>query len=200
MRETPAAFASRTGAVYRPAPDLVAGARALAPDEPCPTLFRYPGPVALHAALVRTLDSLAPPGADVLWLAAHPLEVAPRAAAAFGALVILEPLRLSPCPAGEHYAARPALPDFVWVPPSRVAAGGAPWDGVATLAEARAVLGPGWEAERDRVSDELAAYLEEMAELRLRGAPPPPGAWCDVPAAERARLLAERGVAGRWTR
>ena len=98
-------------------------------------------------------------------------------------------------------AAQPVDEEIVvWVPPALLAAGGAPWDGVATRAEARAVLGPGWDAERARVLDELSAYLEEMSELARAGAPPPGRPWCEVPPAERSRILHEHGLSPRFDR
>jgi hypothetical protein len=199
VKETPAAFRARAGLPYLP---RVAGARPLADDEPCPTLFRYPGPAALLEALARALPPLAAPGSEVLWLAVDPLAAAP--AARFGSLALLEPLRLSPAVVEQAFAAA-ARADVdeervVWIPPSRIAAGGEPWDAVATRADARALLGPGWEDERARLVDELAGYLEEMAELARAGAPAPGVPWCEIPATERARLLAEHGLRGRWTR
>ncbi len=197
MRETPAEHAARTGAAY--APPAVAGARPLGEDEPCPTLFRYPGAGALHETLARGLPSLAPPGAPVIWLAEDPRVRA--AAARFGTLAVLEPLALSPARVGDVYvaAAQPVHEDgVIWVPPSAVAAGGAAWDAIATPAAARAWLGRAWDEERARVLDELGVYLEETVALARVGIAPPPEGWSQVPPGERARILAEHGLTPRW--
>jgi hypothetical protein len=129
-----------------------------------PPLFRYPGAEALLEALARRLPSLAPPGAEVLWLAEDPLGPAGRAPARFGSLAILDASALAPTPVGDGvWVARPAPVDdevVIWIPPSRIAEGGAPWAGVSTATRARALLGPGYDDEKVDVLLALCAYLE----------------------------------------
>jgi hypothetical protein len=198
MRESPAAFLARAGRGYRPA---AAPGRPLADDEPCPTLHRWPGAAALHEALARGLDRLGPPGSPTLWLSGDARAVAPGGAGRFGALVVIEPLRLGPrwTAPGVYAAANGAVDTdlVVWCPATRLDAG---WDAVATPAEARALLGPGHDDERRAAADDLAAYLEELGELRRAGAPPPTVPWCETDADTRARTLAAAGVRPRWSR
>jgi len=203
MRETVADYLARTGRSYRPA----AAGRALSGDEPCPTLFRWPGAGALLEALTTRLARLGPASAETLWLCDDATAPAPGGAGRFGALAILEPLALGAAPAGTLGAARvhaaenaEVAPDtVVWIPPRLVAAGSAPWDAVATAAQARQALGHQWEDERALAVAALSAYLEELADLERAGAPVPRRPWCELDAAERARVLAEHGVPGRFT-
>jgi hypothetical protein len=129
-----------------------------------PTLFRYPGAEALVWALARKLPSLAPPGATVLWLAEDPLGPAGKAPARFGSIAVLDAAPLAPTPRGDGiWVARPrplAEEATIWIPPSRIAEGGAPWAGVRTASLARALLGPGYDDERAEILDALCAYLE----------------------------------------
>jgi hypothetical protein len=199
VKECPAEFRARTGRGYAPAADLPG--RALADDEPCPTLHRWPGAGALHDALARTLDRLGPPGSGELWLSEDARAIAPGGAGRFGALIVLEPLRLGVRRVGGGVWVapnRPIEPDLVvWCPAATLDAG---WDAVATPEQARALLGPGHDDARAAAVDGLAAYLEELAELRRAGAPAPATPWCELDAATRARRLAEHGVAPRWSR
>jgi hypothetical protein len=198
MRETVAGLRARTGIGYAPAPGLPG--RPLGDDEPCPTLQRWPGAGALLEALTRTLDRLGPPESDTLWLCADARGPAPGGAAHFGALVVLEPLRLGPVVAGAGiFVAGNARVDpeaVVWTPAAGLAAD---WDAVGTIAAARALLGPAYDDERSRAVDALAAYLEELDLLARAGAPTPGRPWCELDDATRARVLAEHGVTGRWT-
>ena len=205
MRETIARYRARSGRAYRAHP---AGS-PLAPDEPCPTLFRWPGAGALHQALTTILPRLGPPESETLWLCENATAPAPGGAGQFGALAVLEPLALGAARhgtlgAGAHvYTAENADVDperVVWIPPRLVAAGADPWDEIATAAEAQQALGPGWLDERAAVVDTLSSYLEELAELAASGAAPLARPWCETDAAERARILAEHGVRGRFTR
>jgi hypothetical protein len=198
MRETLAQYRARTGRPYRPA----AGGPALDDDAACPTLFRWPGAAALHEALTRGLARLGPPDAGTLWLCEAALAVAPGGAARFGALAVLEPLALGAAPArpGVWAADNTAVDAVVWIPPRLVAAGAAPWDAVATADAAAAVLGPGWDDERAAAVADLSDYLEELAELRAAGAPPPARPWCETGATERAQVLAVHGVRARFGR
>src|SRR5262250_2955704 len=174
MRDTIARFRARTGRPYR----AHSAGSPLAPDEPCPTLFRFPGAGPLHRALTTTLARLGPPESETLWLCENATAPAPGGAGLFGALAVLEPLALGAARhgtlGGAHVYAADNVdvdPDgVVWIPPRLVAVGEA-----------------------------LSTYLEELAELAASGAAPPARPWCEVDAAERARILAERGVTGRFT-
>jgi len=204
MRDTIARFRARTGRPYR----AHSAGSPLAPDEPCPTLFRFPGAGPLHRALTTTLARLGPPESETLWLCENATAPAPGGAGLFGALAVLEPLALGAARhgtlGGAHVYAADNVdvdPDgVVWIPPRLVAAGAAPWDEIATAAQAQQALGPGWLDERAAVVEALSTYLEELAELAASGAAPPARPWCEMDAAERARILAERGVTGRFTR
>ncbi|GMV40335.1 MAG: hypothetical protein AMXMBFR64_20510 [Myxococcales bacterium] len=211
MRETVAQFESRSGQRYRPPAWLRAVARPFAPDDACPTLFRYPGPCGLRELWGMGLPQLGPATVQGLWVAEAPLHEGVLGAAHFGTLALLEPLRLHPCRATEdtpvHTTATLLLAlnrptercgSTVWVPPSRLHAP-LPWDSLQDPREARALMEPGWEEERREVHASLGAYLEEMGELQLRGAPGPHKAWCEVPREERRELLSRFGAKGRWT-
>lgn len=212
MRETPAAFARRTGTRYAPPPTLLSalppGGRPLRPREACPTLFRYPGPRGLAGLLDGRRGRLAPPEAPGTWLSVRP-GAAGRGPELFGAVALLEPLRLHPCLAPDaaggpdaYLGLNAALGEgegAVWVPPSafgrRVA-----WDRLLTADEVRRRLGRDLAKERGAVRDALGAYLEEMDQLSRAGLPPLPKAWHDVGRARRRSLLASCGAVGRWTR
>jgi hypothetical protein len=133
-----------------------------------PTLFRYPGAEALMEALARRLPSLSPPGSDVIWLAEDPLGPAGPAPRRFGSLAVLDPARLSPIPQGGGVWVAKAQPVddevVIWIPPSRIAEGGRPWQGVTTATQARALLGPGYDDERAEVLHAICAYLEGLDE------------------------------------
>src|SRR5262249_42063346 len=109
----------------------------------------------------------------------------------------LEPLALGVTVAGAVYAGANRATEAIWCPAARLDAG---WDEVATLADARALLGPDADAERHAAADALAAYLEELGELRRAGAPPPLRPWCELDEVTRRGVLAEHGITGRWTR
>src|SRR5262249_25792239 len=113
-------------------------------------------------------------------------------------LVVLEPVALGARAVGGGIwvAANEPVEGAVWCPPSRL---DADWDAVATIDAARALLGPGYDDERAAAVDALGAYLEELAELRRAGAPPPSTPWCELDAETRARLLAAHGVAAPWS-
>jgi hypothetical protein len=196
MKETPGAFTRRTSIAYAPAPRALG--RALAAGEPCPTLFRYPGPCGLADWFAGAL--VLPGPRELVWMSARPVVADSAGARLFGTLAILQPLRLQPLRvepgiyAGEN---RPlaAGDELVWVPPSRLHAR-VPWDELATAAAARALLGDGGRA---RVVDELCAYLEELDALRRSGLPGPGVPWHTVSDAQRRRVLAAAGVSGAWT-
>jgi hypothetical protein len=203
-----AAFERRTGLRYAPPAWLLTLGDALTPSESCPTLFRFPGPEGLQAYFQDRLRLLSPPGRRHLWLTSRPTGAYPRPVDLFGTLAVLQPLRLSPCRSHcfthtrDNWVAldRAVDPDQVaWIPPSRARAPLA-LDRVRTRAEAVRRLGAGYRDERSRVDDRLAAYLEELQELRRAGAPGPKRHWCAVPAADRRALLARYGVKSRWTR
>lgn len=205
MRETVAAFQIRTGLRYAPPAWLRASARPLAPDEACPTLFRYPGPCGLRELWGMGMPRLGPPSVRGLWVADAPLHGDVIGALHFGTLAMLEPLRAHPCRADTRPGLLlalnrplPACGPLVWVPPSRLLLP-LPWDALADPREARALMGPGWDEERREAHAALGAYLEEMGELERRGAPGPRTPWCEVPEHERRSMLERWGVRGRWT-
>lgn len=208
MKETPSAYARRTRRTYRPPAALRAAGRPLGPDEPCPTLFRYPGPFGLARLLGGTTERLAPDDASFVWLAEDSASLRPGGTRLFGSIAVVEPLSLSPCRAvdpdgndawlGRDRAVREGE-QVVWVPPLLV---GRPfdWDHLARAEQVRDHVGAAYDAARERVVDSLAAYLEELAELAKAGAPDPGRPWHDLTPDERRRVLAGCGVAPRWTR
>ncbi len=203
MKESLAHFQKRTGQLYAPPAALAGVARPLGPREVCPTLFRYPGPEGLATLLQGQTGRLAPPGRWT-WLASRADATRPAATRQFGSLAVLEPLRLQPCEVpgrpGEYWATNPDLREgeaVVWVPPSRVAAP-IGWDRVGSAELAVRRLGAAYLDERPGVVDALGAYLEELSCVDAAGLRPA-GAWHDVPAADRLRLLAECGATSRWT-
>ena len=208
MKERVLAFERRTGERYAPPAWLLTLGEALTPRESCPTLFRFPGPEGLQAYFQGRLRLLSPPGRRHLWLTSRPTGAYPRPVDLFGTLAVLQPLRLSPCRTHcfthtrDNWVAldRALDPDEVaWIPPSHVRAPLA-LDRVRTAPEALRRFGAGYADERSRAQDRLAAYLEELSELRLKDAPGPKGHWCSVPAAQRRALLTRFGVRSRWTR
>lgn len=147
--------------------------RPLAPGEPCPTLYRYPGPCGLALWFAGRLERLAP--GDVLWMSALPIVEDSYGARHFGTLALRRPLDFAPAVAGPGiYVAenRPLRPDddIVWIG-----------------------------ADRARAIDGLCRYLEELDAMRLRGAPGPGIPWCRVPLRDRLRLLAAFGVTPVWS-
>lgn len=204
MKETIAAFTKRTGEDYDPPSALRALARPLGPREACPTLFRYPGPHRLADLMRGGAEPLGPPGALWVWLAGAASGTSPRAARLFGAVAVLEPLRLTPCHrrSGQYLGVNRALEDpeaLVWVPPAIVKAPIA-WDRVRSAAQARGRIGPGYSDALARVAERLSAYLEELSALARSSAPGPPVPWCELPALERRRRLADLDVVPRWTK
>lgn len=203
MRETVAGFEARTGRSYQPPGWLHPRARPLRSDEACPTLFRYPGPCGLIDHLRGLLRHLGPvPGGD-LWASEQPLHADVAGAALFGTLAVLQPLRHAPGlteRAGIYVGVNAPLheDEVAWLPPSKLQAL-LPWDTLATAEQVAAQLGDVAD-ERARVAEQLAAYVEEMDALAAAGVPPVGRPWCEVPAGERRRLLADHGLSGRWTR
>lgn len=177
-------------------------ARPLAPDEPCPTLFRYPGPCGLIDALNGLLGRLGRTPGGELWMAEQSFHEDVAGAALFGTLAVLQPLRHAPCE-----TERPGIyigvngrcdgATFVWLPPSELHAP-LEWDALSTAEQAEEALGP-HDDEREHVRDRLAAYLEELDALAATGAPRPERPWCELPLGERQRRLEERGVTGRFS-
>jgi hypothetical protein len=214
MRETVASWSARSGARYAPPEALLAHGRPLREDEPCPTLFRYPGACGLQGLLQdRPGEVLGPSWSGVLWLGDAPGHTDAKGAAHFGAVVFPEALRLQPVVstgpwapttadgrAVAVYVAANAAVDpasYVWIPPSsfdRV-----DWDAVRTPSDVRDAI-PDWEASRFQIARELSEYLEELDMMRRSGAPGPSGPWCDLPAEERRALMEQHGVRGIWTR
>ena len=203
MKETALRYAARTGGAYAPPAALLELARPLRPREACPTLFRYPGPLGLREALLGARFRPAPPSARWVWLASSP-GLTGSAARRFGLVAFLEPLRLDPCATPEkglYRGVNRAVPpeSVVWAPPS-VLRLHLPWDRIRTADDARGRIGPAYDAERRRVAEALAAYVEELSALERAGVPAPRAPWHDVDAAERRRLLARCGIAPLWTR
>ena len=205
VRESPTAFLKRTGIAYAPPPALTALGRPLPAGEACPTLFRQPGPEGVRDLFSGLLRRLAPAESRWVWLASDPVRTQRRLATAFGAVAVLEPLRLFPCRTkqdGVYQGVNRRIEDqemIVWIPPSALR-NRAGWDRVKSRRQALSILGPGYAEEQARVSDRLNAYLEELSEMGKAGAPGSPVPWCAIPARERGRLLAEHGVRARWTR
>jgi hypothetical protein len=204
MRETIQAYQRRTGRAYAPVAGLPENARALAADEDCPTLFRYPGPCGLGDHAQGRLRLLGHPGGDVLYMTAVPIFEDTLSAAHFGLLAILQPLRFSPCPterAGVYVAAnRPVEDDdpVVWVPPSALEVE-LPWDTLATVAEADACLAPFLARDGEAARASLRAYVEELDAMRRTGAAGPIVPWCTVPRERRCEIMAAAGVRPIWT-
>ncbi|HLA76786.1 MAG TPA: hypothetical protein VJU18_04300 [Vicinamibacteria bacterium] len=178
MRETPGEWEARTGLSYAPVPGLRFRGRVLARDEACPTLFRFPGAEALLAFLESRLAFLGVPGSPVLWLSARPIRDDLPSVERFGSVVLLEPLRANPVLGPEpgvylgDNLALDRLGPLVWAPPSALSSD-LDWDSVRTEAEARALLGGGWDGERAEAEWRLRAHLEERSagSKRKRGAP-----------------------------
>lgn len=203
MRETVAEFRRRTGSSYEPPEFVTKTARPLAEDEPCPTLFRFPGPCGVLEQLAGSVTRLGPMPDGELWAADHPVNTEARGAAHFGTLAILEPLRFAfgrrPEPGIFLGANRPVddAEGVAWVPPSALAAP-VPWDRLRTAGEVHAILA-GHARERDAVLASLERYLEELLEVARVGIDAPEVRWCDRPEEERLRLLAENGLVARWS-
>ncbi len=167
MKDTRRRWEAATGLRYVPGPGLLVRGRALAEDEACPTLFRFPGAEALLAFLGCRLPTLGVPGSPVVWLSARPLAHELPSVARFGTLVLLEPLRAHPVATEEpgvylgQNLALEKLGPVVWAPASALARN-LDWDAVGTEAAARALFGPGWGDERREVEARLRRHLERM--------------------------------------
>ncbi len=205
MKETVAVFLKRTGKTYAPGADLRAFGRLLRAAEACPTLFRYPGPEGLQAALQGTLRRLAPQGRTGVWLSTdiRGRGGQPQAVGLFGTLAVLEPLRLSPVKTressmllGENLRVDEAL--IAWTPASALRKRLA-WDRLRTSDEVARAVGRGYAEERARTLDQLHAYLEELDALRRVDAPGDAVPWCTLLPAERRRRLAASGIRPIWT-
>jgi hypothetical protein len=116
MRESPRGFSVRTG---QPPPTtdvrvasalLGTTARPLAPDEPCPTLFRDVGPQALHLFLNGKLARLGGPDAGCVFLRDATLPGFSGVVRELGVLAFLQPLALGPWFSGQPgiYVAEPS--------------------------------------------------------------------------------------------
>lgn len=203
VTESPAEFAHRTGGSYDPPPAIAMAARALAPDERCPTLFRFPGACGLAEYFLGSMTTLAKPANAELWAAADPLNGEVPGVVHFGTFALLQPLRFGMCEAspGLWVGANRAIDDpgrILWIPPSATAAR-IPWDRIADASDAVAWLGSGVDRERDEVIDSLDLYAREVEDIARAGVPDPEIRWCDRPEELRARLLAEFGLGATWT-
>lgn len=202
MTESPDEFSRRTGRPYEP-PQSGTTARVLAPGDPCPTLFRFPGACGLVEWLLGSLVTLAKPGDAELWAATSPVNGEVPGAIHFGTFALLQPLRFGMCEAspGLWVGANRPLDDpgrIAWVPPSAMEAA-VPWERIADAGEAGAHFGSGLERERGEVIDSLELYSREVEAIAKAGVPDPEIRWCDRPEELRAKLLAEFGVASIWT-
>lgn len=198
MKETVAGFTARTGLARVPDEELLVWGRPLAPDEECPTLFRYPGPCGVRDILTGRGGVLGAPASRVVWLSRDPVPSEAPSAARFGTLAVLQPLRLGPVASDEpgvYVAWNAAADEVIWVPPSGFALD---WDRIATADTAREAL-PGWEAARDAVLAELDVYDAEVRRLHEAGGEHPDVKWAEVPPGERRRLLARLGVEPLWS-
>jgi hypothetical protein len=182
MKETPAAFAARTGIVYAPPAEVRLVGRALEADEPCPPLHRYVGPCGMAEWFAGTLRRLAPGG--LLWMSAATWLADSVGARSFGTLLVHEPLRFHPVVsrAGVYVGASREIAAgerIAWLPPSRI--------------------DPRLPGDRGAVIESLARYLEELDLMRRSGAEGPGVPWLALPVEERRRRLDEAGVRGVWT-
>lgn len=199
MRETPRAYATRTGRPYAPDPALVGLGDAASEDHAVPTLFRYPGPLALLAAMDGRRIHLAP--GPLVTLGEAPDLGEPVAARRFGALAVLDPLALGVVATetpGVWRGWSRAPVAAVWVPPSAFHAP-LPWDAWFADEEVRNGIAGYTEALLDHRAD-LSAYVEELSGLARSGHPGPSVPWLEVPDPERRERLSAAGLAPRWTR
>jgi hypothetical protein len=200
MQESPRSFTARTSIAYAPPAHVTFLARPLGADEPCPTLFRYPGPCGLADWFAGTMTRLGP--GELLWLADRPLWRDALGAGYFGTLAVLQPLRFHAAAhgpmvyVGENAALDPA--HIVWLPPSALGRR-VPWAALADAAAARPHLPADRAGERHRAIESLSRYLEELEGMRRSGAPGPGIPWCQIAAGERLRRLAAAGVAPVWS-
>ena len=204
MKESPAAFLARTAGAYTPPDWLGSLARPLDPDEPCPTLFRYPGPEGILASLQDRFRRLAVDELPYAWLSSAPQPAAPGCPI-FGAVAVLEPLRLAPCVAPEPdawlavNASLDADCPTIWIPPDAQASA-LPWDELATTEQVMSAYGAAYGSRRAEAADLVAAYLEEIDSLARAGASLETSAWCERDEQHRRRVLSELGIRGRFTR
>jgi hypothetical protein len=208
VKETPREFTERTGLRYAPSRALRSAGRALGLDEPCPTLFRYPGPFGLARLLDGGAELLAPSESNAVWLSTEPETRRPASTRLFGSLAVIEPLRLRPVRAVDAEGVPAWLArdravqegtDVAWIPEPLLHAP-FDWDALRDAAQVRDHLGARYDEERRRVQDTLAAYVEELAELARAGLPAPAQPWHEIPAAERRRLLDSCQVLPRFSR
>jgi hypothetical protein len=180
------------GGRYAPPPTLRALGALLSLDDEIPTLFRWPGPHAVAAALRGEPGLLAP--SQVLWLHGDPAFT--WSARLFGVLAIPNPagLQLVRAPDGAWVGANLAV-DAVWIPPASF---GLDFDALADVDAVRAAI-PDYPSAASAGLGLVGAYLEELSSLSVAGAPPPPRPWCELSASDRLKILASAGVAGRWT-
>jgi len=203
MTESPADFLRRTGETYDPPQSIMTAARALGPDETCPTLFRFPGGCGLAEFFLGSLTTPAKRGDAEFWAAADPCNTEVPGAIHFGTFALLQPLRFGMCEAtpGLWVGGNRAIDDpgrIVWIPPSSMEAA-IPWERIADADDAASWLGGGVERERGEVIDALELYAREVEAIALAGVPDPEIRWCDRPEELRAKLLAEFGVGAVWT-
>jgi len=203
VRETPRGFRRRTGASYQPPGWLLAEGRPLAPIEACPTLFRYPGPCGLSDFFGGGLARLGPVPDGTLWMSATRAHADVSGVGRFVTLVVLQPLRLSPCRTSRRgiYVGvnrRLRREHVTWLPPSALRAR-LPWDRITSASEAREPLERYVRRDEARIREELGRYVEELQLLERAGAVPSDRPWCDVPIARRRRTLARHGVTPTWS-
>ena len=199
MKETPRAFSARTGRPYAPDPALVGLGDPVADDQPVPTLFRYPGPSALLAAMDGRKIVLAPQ--PLVYLGEAPDVGEAVAARQFGVVAVLDPLALGVVATetpGVWRGWSISAAAVVWVPPSAFAAD-LPWDAWSEAEDVRRGIA-GYAAALDHHRADLSAYVEELSELSRSGHPGPAVPWLELPAAERRARLGAAGVPERWTR
>lgn len=226
MTESPAEFTRRTGRPYNPPQSITTVARAsdrsengvgarreaepqpsavrpLAPDAPCPTLFRFPGGCGLAEYFLGSLFTLAKSADAELWAAAGPVNAEVPGAIHFGTFAILQPLHFGMCEAtpGIWVGANRPIDDpghIAWVPPSAMLAS-IPWERIADAEDLASRLGSGVERERGEVIDSLDLYAREVEAIARAGVPDPEIRWCDRSEELRTKLLAEFGVSAVWT-
>lgn len=213
MRETPRAFATRTGAPP-PASDVrIAGevlgsaARPLDEDEACPTLFRDVGPQALQLFLEGKLTRLEGPASPCVFLRDATLPGFTGVVRELGVLVFLQPLTLGPWFSGQpgiyvsELSRMPPAQTLGFVPRVESIADAAAkiGDALDTAAMREALGGARYDAEVADVKHELAQYLETWQHIERESQP-----WRSILAGNRDALrtaalnaLAGEGVSER---